>query len=183
MVVTSRRRDPRGGPGPAASTATTATGVSAEDARTARLTALDVLARRDRSAAELRRKLVDKGYSPGVAGDVVDRLCEQHLVDDRRYVENFVSLHAARGQGPLRIRAELRKAGVQGELVEHALEAYPDWLLQLRKAHQKKFGTRQPADYAEQQRQSRFLGYRGFTGGQIRMALGFDTDLDVDVTL
>jgi regulatory protein len=145
--------------------------------------ALDSLARRDHSTAELRRKLADKGYAAAIAEGVVDRLCDEKLVDDRRYVENFVSLHAARGQGPLRIRADLRKSGMQGELVEHALGAYPDWLLQLRKAHQKKFGTRQPADYADQVRRARFLGYRGFTGGQIRMALGFDTDLDVDVTL
>jgi regulatory protein len=145
--------------------------------------ALDCLARRDHSAAEVRRKLTDRGYAPDVAADVVDRLCAEKLVDDRRYVENFISLHAARGQGPLRIRADLRKSGIEGELVEHALEAYPDWLLQLRKAHQKKFGTRQSADYADQVRRARFLGYRGFTGGQIRMALGFDTDLDVDVTL
>ncbi len=176
MVVTSRRPNPRGGPGGEAP-------VASEDARAARVAALDSLARRDHSTAELRRKLADKGYAAATAEGVVNRLCDEKLVDDRRYVENFVSLHAARGQGPLRIRADLRKSGMQGELVERALGAYPDWLLQLRKAHQKKFGTRQPADYADQVRRARFLGYRGFTGGQIRMALGFDTDLDVDVTL
>ncbi len=173
MVVTSRRRDPRGGPGGEAPVATA-------DARAARAVALDCLARRDHSAAALRRKLAERGYAPEVAADVVERLCVEKLVDDRRYVENFVSLHAARGQGPLRIRADLRNSGIEGEMVEHALEAYPDWLLQLRKADQKKFGTRQSADYADRVRRARFLGYRGFTGGQIRMALGFDTDLDVD---
>ncbi len=166
--MTSRRRDPRGG------------AVDPDDARAARVSALDTLARRDRCSTDLRRKLLDKGYASGVSAQVVDRLCDEKLVDDRRYVENFVSFHAARGRGPLRIRAELRNAGMQGELVERAIEAYPDWLTELRKAHLKKFGLEPPADYADQQRRARFLMSRGFTGGQIRMVLGFDTDLDVD---
>jgi regulatory protein len=154
--------------------------VEPEDARAARVTALDSLARRDRSAEDLRRKLVEKGFAPAVAAGVVDRLCDEKLVDDRRYVENFVSFHASRGQGPLRIRADLRTSGLEGELVDHAVEAYPDWLAQLRKAYQKKFGTQPADDYAERQRRARFLGYRGYTGAQIRMALGLDTELDVD---
>ena len=168
-MATSRRRDARAGPG-----------VDPGDARAARSAALDALARRDRSAGELRRKLVDKGFTSGIAAQVIDRLCGEKLVDDRRYVEKFVSFHATRGHGPLRIRADLRTAGVDDELVDLAVEAYPDWLEQVRRAHQKKFGIRPPADYADQQRRARFLRVRGFTGGHIRMALGFDTDLDVD---
>lgn len=168
-MATSRRRNPRAAPE-----------VDPGDARAARVTALDSLARRDRPAADLRRKLVEKGFDAGVAADVVERLCHEKLVNDRRYVENFVGFHAARGQGPQRIRAELRHSGLSGELVEEAVEAYPDWLAQLKKAHQKKFGSEPPADYADRQRRSRFLMYRGFTGAQIRMALGLDTDLDVD---
>ncbi len=141
------------------------------------------MARRDRSSVDLQRKLVDKGYDPAVVESVVEQLRTEKLLDDRRYVENFVNFHAARGQGPLRVRAELRQAGVQGEWVEEAIDAYPDWIVQLQKARQKKFGTQQPTHYADRQRQARFLGYRGFTGAQIRIALGFDTDLDVDVSL
>jgi regulatory protein len=144
------------------------------------MAALDSLARRDHSSEDLRRKLVDKGYDHAVVGEVIERLCAEKLIDDRRYVENFVAYHAGRGQGPLRVRADLRKIGVQAALVEEAIEAYPDWIAQLRKAHQKKFGTQRPALYADRQRQARFLGYRGFTGAQIRLALGFDTDLDLD---
>jgi regulatory protein len=153
------------------------------DSRAARVAALDFLARRDRSSGELHRKLVDKGYSPATAGAVVERLCLEKLIDDRRYVDNFVSFHAARGQGPIRVRAELRQLGLEGEIVDAAVNAYPDWLAQLRTAQQKKFGTQQPSLYADRQRQARFLGYRGFTGAQIRLALGFDTDLDVETNL
>ena len=30
------------------------------------------------------------------------------------YTENFVAYHAARGQGPLRVRADLRRHGLEG---------------------------------------------------------------------
>jgi regulatory protein len=48
----------------------------------------------------------------------------------------------------------------------------------LRKAREKKFGADLPKNYLDRQRQARFLGYRGFTSAQIRMALGFDVELD-----
>ncbi len=115
-----------------------------------------------------------------MVASLVDQLRTEKLLDDRRYTENFVAYHAARGQGPLRVRADLRRKGLEGLLVEECLGAYPDWIVHLRKARQKKFGAPAPGNYADKQRQSKFLGYRGFTGAQIRMALGFDIDLDSD---
>jgi len=155
-------------------------GLDPLDSRAARVAALDALARRDLATEALRGKLLDKGYDPIVVGGVIDRLRDEKLVDDRRYVENFIGFHAARGHGPLRIRADLKKMGLDGELVEDGVKSYGDWIDPLQKARQKKFGAALPADYAARQRQARFLNYRGFTGAQIRMALGFDTDIDVD---
>ena len=149
------------------------------DARAARVAALDALARRDHSCEDLRRKLLEKGYDGGVVSPLLEALAAEKLLDDRRYMENFVAYHAARGQGPMRVRMELRRHGVQGPPVEEYLASYADWLVHLRKARQKKFGAALPADYADRQRQARFLGYRGFTSGQIRSALGFDVDLDL----
>ena len=91
-----------------------------------------------------------------------------------------MAYHAARGQGPLRIRADLRRHGLEGILAEECLDAFPDWILHLRRVRQKKFGAALPGNYVDRQRQARFLGYRGFTSAQIRTALGFDTDLDAD---
>jgi regulatory protein len=67
---------------------------------------------------------------------------------------------------------------LEGDLAGECLDAFPDWIVQLRKARQKKFGAALPGNYADRQRQARFLGYRGFTSAQIRSALGFDIDLD-----
>jgi regulatory protein len=148
--------------------------------RSARAAALDALARRDYATEELRRKLLEKGYDATVVAPLLEALRAENLLDDRRYTENFVTYHAVRGQGPLRIRADLCRQGLPGSLVEECLEAYPDWIVHLRKAQQKKFGAELPTHYADKQRQAKFLGYRGFTSAQIRMALGFDMDLDAD---
>jgi len=150
------------------------------NARTPPAAALDALARRDYSIEELRRKLLEKGYDATVVAPLLEALRAEKLLDDRRYTENFVAYHAVRGQGPLRIRADLRRQGLPESLVEECLEAYPDWIVHLRKAQQKKFGAGLPTHYADKQRQAKFLGYRGFTSAQIRMALGFDMDLDAD---
>jgi len=150
------------------------------DTRAARRAALDALARRDHASEELRRKLLERGYDAAVVGPLIERLCAEKLLDDHRYLENFVSYHAARGHGPEWVRAQLRKLGLKGPQVDSSVEAYPDWILRLQGVRQKKFGTSLPSNYADRQRQARFLGYRGFTGAQIRTALGFDIDLDVD---
>jgi regulatory protein len=148
------------------------------DARAARVAALDALARRDYASEDLRLKLLEKGYDISVVLPLLGALRDEKLLDDRRYLENFVAYHAARGQGPLRIRLDLRRHGLQGTLVEEYLDSFPEWIAQLEKARVKKFGAQLPQDYAGRQRQARFLGYRGFTSAQIRMALGFDVDLD-----
>ncbi len=139
---------------------------------------MDALARRDLASEDLRRKLLEKGYDGAVVAPLIEALRAEKLVDDSRYVENFVAYHAARGQGPGRVRLGLRQKGLQGELVEQCLAAYPDWMLHLREVQRKKFGAGQPSNYPEKQRQVKFLNYRGFTGAQIRSALGFDVELD-----
>jgi regulatory protein len=168
-VATSKRRNALGRPK-----------VDALDARAARAAALDALARRDHAAEDLRRKLLEKGYDAVVVAPLLEALRAEKLLDDRRYTENFVAYHAARGQGPLRIRAELRRHGLEGALIEESLDAFPDWIVHVRNARQKKFGGQLPSTYPDKQRQARFLGYRGFTSAQIRSALGFDIELDSD---
>ena len=144
------------------------------------MAALDALARRDHSSEDLRRRLLEKGYDAGVVGLLVDALRDEKLLDDRRFTENFVTYHAARGQGPVRVRAELRRHGLSGIPVEACLDAYPEWAAQLLRARQKKFGTKPPGNFIDRQRQARFLNYRGFTSAQIRTAIGLDIELDSD---
>jgi regulatory protein len=151
------------------------------DSRAARAAALDALSRRDHSSEELREKLLGKGYDAAVITELLHRLRAEKLLDDGRYLENFVVYHAGRGQGPNRVRANLRQLGLPGAEIDATLAAYPDWLIQLKRARAKMFGRSLPTNYIDRQRQAQFLAYRGFTGAQIRAAFGFDTDLDADI--
>jgi regulatory protein len=128
----------------------------------------------------LRRKLRDKGFDAAIVDELIEKLRAEKLLDDRRYLENFVAYHAARGHGPDRVRADLLKLGIGASESDPSVESYRDWSGQLERARQKKFGTSLPNNYADRQRQARFLAYRGFTNAQIREALGPEIDLDMD---
>ena len=133
------------------------------------------LARREYARVELERRLTRRGFPPELVDDVVSELQEENLLSDERFAESFVSAKAGRGQGPARIRRELRERGVDGALADAALaEADADWLALARAVRTKRFGAAFPRDFPERARQMRFLHYRGFTEAQIRAALGED---------
>lgn len=134
--------------------------------------ALGLLARREHSRAELRRKLADADASPGELDALLDDLAAAGLQSDGRYAESFVRSRIERGQGPLRIRQELRRRGVDAVRAEQALdEADVDWDVRLREVHRKRFGGAPPSDRREQARRARFLAQRGFHDAAIRELL------------
>jgi regulatory protein len=94
----------------------------------------------------------------------LDRLTEEGLLSEARYLESFVSYRARSGYGPLRIREELGQRGLQRADIELALrESGIDWQGQLRDTWQRKFSGQLPIDAKERARQGRFLAYRGFS--------------------
>lgn len=129
---------------------------------------------------ELAAKLKDRGFDPHLVTDLIAALQRERLLNDARYAEQFVSYHAARGQGPIRIGRELRTFKLDAELIDRFLDEGQDWVARAREARQKKFGRAIPENYTEKAKQARFLQYRGFTGSQIRSALGTDIDIDDD---
>src|SRR5690606_213044 len=100
------------------------------------------------------------------------KLGAKRLVSDERFVSTFVHHHAKRGQGPVRIRTELRQQGIAADAVDEALRsADVDWEAVALEVRRRKFGSGPPRSVAERAKQSRFLQYRGFTADQIRAAL------------
>jgi len=148
----------------------------AADPRAVKQAALKHLARRDHAAGELARKLRDHGFEPGAVAGVLSDLSAKRFLDDERFTEQFVSYHAARGQGPARIRAELRALGLPTESIDRHLHAVEGWHERARLARRKKFGARVPKDFRTRARQARFLEYRGFTAEHIRAALEGDLE-------
>ena len=150
----------------------------ARDAGAARMSAVALLARRDFASGELRQKLESQGYDDAVVAAVVADLMSERTLDDGRYAGNYVAYHSERGQGPLRIAADLRALGVASDLIEAALAGGPDWRELARGVRVRKFGAELPGDWTEKTRQARFLQYRGFSSDHIRAATGADFDPD-----
>ena len=144
------------------------------DPRSIRQAALGLLARRDYASSELGRKLKELGFDAPAIPPVLQELARERLLDDDRFIEHFVSYHAARGQGPIRIAAELRQRSVPSESIEQHLDAVSDWQERARAARRKKFGSGVPKDFRSRARQARFLEYRGFSAEHIRAALEGD---------
>lgn len=143
-----------------------------------RLAALRLLARRDFATTELRERLLAKGFEPAWVEESVAELTAAKALDDARYAGNYVSYHGGRGEGPLRIAAQLRRLGVAEGLIEAALAEGPDWPVLARRVRQNRFGAKPPSNWPEKARQARFLQYRGFSADHIRAATGADPDLD-----
>jgi len=137
----------------------------------ARRLAVALLARRDYCSGELRSKLQRKGFTPDIVDPLIEDLRRQRALDDERYIERFVAYRAAKGQGPIRILAELRPLGLPEESIERHLESLGDWRNRAQAVRVKKFGAEVPRDFAARARQARFLEYRGFEGDQVRSAL------------
>jgi regulatory protein len=141
--------------------------------------AVRLLSRREHSTEELKRKLAAKGYPEASVATVLDKLGKKKWVSDERFAANYVHHHARRGQGPVRIRAELRQQGITDAQIQQEITGgEQDWNGLAAEARRRKFGAELPRSAAERAKQARFLQYRGFNSDQIRAALKFDPDLD-----
>ncbi|MEZ1316205.1 recombination regulator RecX [Pseudomonas fluorescens] len=129
-----------------------------------RRTAMDLLARREHGRVELTRKLRQRGALPEMIDTALDRLTEEGLLSESRYLESFVSYRARSGYGPLRIREELSQRGLQRSDIELALrESGINWQEQLEDTWRRKFSGHLPIDARERAKQGRFLSYRGYS--------------------
>ena len=138
----------------------------------ARKKAMDYLARREHGWVELRNKMVKVGFSEDVVSAALDRLREEGLQNDRRFVENFIQSRINQGKGPIRIHADLGQRGLEPGLVDQVLdEVEEDWFTLAREVRERKFGLPLPTDFKEKSRQMRFLQYRGFAQAHIQSAV------------
>lgn len=158
-----------------------------------RARALQYLARREYSRAELRGKLLprvqmgeDFGLRSDSSGDssgpvdldaLLDDLTARGWLSDARAATQL--LHAKRSRfGTQRIAHDLRQKGIPEELVSAALPALKESELEAaRSVWQRKFGTL-PQDDKEKARQMRFLQSRGFGFEVIFQVLRSEFDIE-----
>ena len=150
-----------------------------------RARALQYLARREYSRAELRGKLLphaqagdDPEQPPDPRGQenldaLLDDLTTRGWLSDARAATQLV--HARRSRfGTQRITHELRQKGIAEELISAALPELKDSELEAaRVVWKKKFGAA-PQDEKQKARQVRFLQSRGFSLDAIFKVLRLD---------
>ncbi len=147
--------------------------------REVEVAAVRLLSRREHSTEELKRKLAAKGYPETSIATVLDKLGKKKWVSDERFAANYVHHHARRGQGPVRIRAQLRQQGITDSQIQQEIAGgEQDWNGLAAEVRRRKFGAALPQTPSERAKQARFLQYRGFNSDQIRAALKFDPHLD-----
>lgn len=136
---------------------------------------LDWLSRREHSAFEVERKLKDQFPDDlSLVPLVLARLQESGLQDDFRFAEMLVRYRASRGQGPIKIRAELKSKGVAQVVVSDVLSRSSfDWSEVASSVIAKKYGEpgEMPLTPKERARRQRFLQSRGFPYEHIAAAL------------
>ncbi|GAA0353192.1 recombination regulator RecX [Bowmanella denitrificans] len=140
------------------------------DRKIIRETLTSLLARREHSQAELLTKLALRELDAELGRQVLQEFIERGWQSDLRFAESFVRQRVAKGQGELRIRAELRQRQVADYQIKQALEALQvDWFETAKKLYQRKY-SRPATDWKEQQKRMRYLQYKGFSSEQIRYA-------------
>ncbi len=133
--------------------------------------AIQFLARREYSRAELATRMGAKGVESDEIHRTLDQLAEDGLQSDARFAEVFVRSRIARGQGPVRIRVDLGQRGVDEPLMTLAFEAEsPDWQSLACQALAKRFDG-PGATPRERAKRERFLAGRGFEFDHVRHAM------------
>lgn len=114
---------------------------SKDEIKTLKTTALRYLARREYSRLELFRKLSQKFSSDENIQLVLDQLQEQGYQSDDRFTEMFIRTKVRAGNGPFKIKIELREKGICESTTLSAFDRQSiDWLALAKQVKSKRFG-------------------------------------------
>lgn len=94
--------------------------LSAKEGRFALEAAVRLLEVRDRSSAEIIKRLTDQGYTEEAVKGAVAKLQKAGYLDDRRFAQAFL-MRIGKKYGAIRIRQEMRRKGIPQEFVEELL--------------------------------------------------------------
>lgn len=131
---------------------------------------MDWLARREYGFAELViRGQRDLELTQNEAENLVQALADDGLQCDQRFAESWVRSRLRKGQGPVKIKAELRQKGLNDAQITQAIELEaPDWESLARARLVQRFGADSPRDIKEKSKRIRFLAAQGFPEGLAR---------------
>jgi len=147
--------------------------------------AVRILAPRQHTEAELRRKLGKRGFDPETVDAVLAECRDRNYVDDAATARLYLAELIRKDYGVNRVRQAMRQKGLADALIEEISEEYAgseDERAAARKALAKKRPAleRETDPRKRREKAYRFLAGKGFTGEVIRTAMS-DGDGDADL--
>ncbi|MES2676446.1 MAG: regulatory protein RecX [Pseudomonadota bacterium] len=149
-----------------------------------RFSAMNLLAMREHSVAELTQKLQKKFGNFALSDNreffncheciaaTIAKLTSEGLQSDSRFTEAFIVMRQRQGKGPLLVRMELQERGIHNEVVAAFMDATDQiWNQIAEKVFIKKFGGQVSQDIKQMSKQMRFLTSRGFSPTNIQSVL------------
>ncbi|USP12253.1 recombination regulator RecX [Aeromonas dhakensis] len=144
----------------------------AEQLAAARAYAMRSLARRESAESELARRLRQQGYQEEVIEAVLDYCRGYNWVNDERYGAMAVRAGAAKGHGPLKIRFDLRRKGLDDGQIDAAFEQPElDWFELALELLERRANLADLADFKLRMKWLKYLLGRGFSQDQARYAI------------
>lgn len=137
----------------------------------AKLRAMNIISARPMSCRELYDRLVEKGESDSDAAACVEYLLGLHFLNDADYAAMTVRHYAAKGYGARRIRDELYRRKVPGELWDEAMEQLPEQDAEIDRLLEKRLRGVPPDDRAAIKKASDALIRRGFGWDEVKTAV------------
>ncbi len=115
--------------------------VSRSDLKAIKASALQCLARREYSRLELLRKLSQKFSATDAIQTVLEQLQHEGYQSDDRFTEMFIRAKVRAGNGPFKIKIELREKGICESTVLSVFDRQAiDWLELAKNVKDKRFG-------------------------------------------
>lgn len=144
------------------------------DAQSARAMAEAFIAHSPRTAAEVLRRLRRAGFDDDIAARTVADLSRAGLIDDRAFARAWVeSRSRSKGYGHVRLETELRRKGVDSDIIGEALELVEPEREQAtaRAVAIRLLGGADIADYGVRRRLAGFLHRRGYSWETIEQVM------------
>lgn len=135
----------------------------------AKLRAMHLLQKMDRTKWELERKLQESGYPQVVVKRALEYVESFHYIDDKRYAAMYIQSQKTK-KGKARIKMELMRKGISAELIAEVFsetENEIDTREAIRSLIEKKCSYSEEMDEKEKRRLYGFLLRRGFSSSDI----------------
>ena len=147
--------------------------------RTARDCALSLLEYRDRTEAEVRRKLKEREYDPEAVEETIVFLKEYHYLDDQEYARKYVRT-AGCGKSIRQLRQSLQNKGISREILDLCFEeeTVDEEEAVLRFLKKKGYSAGDEEDPEKSRKLAAALGRRGFSFETIRRVMDELSDND-----